>query len=183
MILDILDTVGKEDYLTLRDDYIRSGDVYLILYSVVDRESFVEAKQYKEYIAQIKESEQLPVVLVGNKTDLESKRQVSTEEGKDLANRWNVLFFETSAKFGKNVDKLFYEAAKIAVQCSISHRILSLEMQTEHLKKWQFLKKKRTKKEVRKLNKQKSKHIYSFNSYKSFIMKRNCILFMKRKLN
>ena len=52
------------------------------------------------------------MILVGNKSDLEEKREVSKEEGQELANQYGIDFFETSAKTGQNVEELFYNSAE-----------------------------------------------------------------------
>lgn len=60
----------------------------------------------REQILRVKEDENVPFLLVGNKSDLEDKRQVSVEEAKTRADQWNVNYVETSAKTRANVDKV-----------------------------------------------------------------------------
>lgn len=60
----------------------------------------------REQILRVKEDENVPFLLVGNKSDLEDKRQVSVEEAKNRADQWNVNYVETSAKTRANVDKV-----------------------------------------------------------------------------
>ena len=64
------------------------------------------SKFHKE-ILRVKDRDEFPIMLVGNKTDLSDKRQVSTEEGERKAKELNVMFIETSAKAGYNVKQLF----------------------------------------------------------------------------
>ena len=113
--LDILDTAGQEDYLPTRDQYIRISDGYLIVYSITSMTSFFETNEIREQIygALDKDaSEHIPIALVGNKCDLESERQVPTDEAKRLAEEWNVLFFETSAKDNINITETFQALVK-----------------------------------------------------------------------
>lgn len=63
----------------------------------------------REQILRVKEDENVPFLLVGNKSDLEDKRQVSVEEAKTRADQWNVNYVETSAKTRANVDKVFFD--------------------------------------------------------------------------
>lgn len=65
----------------------------------------------REQILRVKEDENVPFLLVGNKSDLEDKRQVSVEEAKARADQWNVNYVETSAKTRANVDKVRRPAA------------------------------------------------------------------------
>ena len=82
--LDILDTAGQEEYSALRDQYMRSGDGYVIVYSITSTTSFLEANGFREQLYRVLDkdmSEHVPIALCGNKCDLESSRQVSFEEG------------------------------------------------------------------------------------------------------
>uniref|UniRef100_A0A9L0SV36 small monomeric GTPase n=1 Tax=Equus caballus TaxID=9796 RepID=A0A9L0SV36_HORSE len=104
--IDILDTAGQEDYAAIRDNYFRSGEGFLCVFSITEMESFAATADFREQILRVKEDENVPFLLVGNKSDLEDKRQVSVEEAKARADQWNVNYVETSAKTRANVDKI-----------------------------------------------------------------------------
>lgn len=107
--IDILDTAGQEDYAAIRDNYFRSGEGFLCVFSITELESFAATADFREQILRVKEDENVPFLLVGNKSDLEDKRQVSIEEAKNRADQWNVNYVETSAKTRANVDKVFFD--------------------------------------------------------------------------
>lgn len=107
-ILDILDTAGQEEYSAMREQYMRTGEGFLLVYSVTSRNSFDELLSYYQQIQRVKDSDYIPVVVVGNKLDLENERQVSYEDGLRLAKQLNAPFLETSAKQAINVDEAFY---------------------------------------------------------------------------
>jgi len=107
--IDILDTAGQEDYAAIRDNYFRSGEGFLCVYSITEPESFSATAEFREQILRVKSDENIPFVLVGNKADLEERRQVSREESLGRARQWNVLYVETSAKTRANVDKVFFD--------------------------------------------------------------------------
>ncbi|GAB0202763.1 GTP-binding protein Rit2 [Grus japonensis] len=81
--LDILDTAGQAEFTAMRDQYMRGGEGFIICYSITDRQSFQEAAEFKELIYRVRHTYDIPLVLVGNKIDLEEFRQSSHEE-KDL---------------------------------------------------------------------------------------------------
>ncbi|BFU23933.1 Ras family GTPase [Entamoeba histolytica HM-1:IMSS-B] len=113
--LDILDTAGQEEYSALRDQYMRSGDGYVIVYSITSTTSFLEANGFREQLYRVLDkdvSEHVSIALCGNKCDLESERQVQTNEAKNLAEQWKVLFFETSAKAKINITETFQALVK-----------------------------------------------------------------------
>nr|AAA21447.1 ras homologue 2 [Entamoeba histolytica] len=113
--LDILDTAGQEEYSALRDQYMRSGDGYVIVYSITSTTSFLEANGFREQLYRVLDkdvSEHVSIALCGNKYDLENERQVETAEAKKLADEWKVLFFETSAKAKINITETFQALVK-----------------------------------------------------------------------
>ncbi|KAM9327869.1 ras-related protein ralB-A [Pholidichthys leucotaenia] len=107
--IDILDTAGQEDYAAIRDNYFRSGEGFLLVFSITEHESFSATSEFREQILRVKEEENIPLLLVGNKSDLEDRRQVSADEATAKANEWGVQYVETSAKTRANVDKVFFD--------------------------------------------------------------------------
>ena len=99
--INILDTAGQEEYLALRDQYIRNGDGFVILYSITSNSSFLEISPIREQIYRILDKDfvdELPIAVCGNKLDLKEQREVTYEEANNLTKNWNVIFRETSAK-------------------------------------------------------------------------------------
>ena len=113
-ILDILDTAGQEEYSSMRDRYIRTGEGFLMIYSITSRSSFIsnELDSLRNQILRIKDADSVPLVLVGNKCDLEEERQVETMEGENLAKEWNCPFYESSARHRINVEEMFYDLVR-----------------------------------------------------------------------
>lgn len=107
--IDILDTAGQEDYAAIRDNYFRSGEGFLCVFSITEHESFSATMEFRDQILRVKGDDNIPFLLVGNKADLEDKRQVSLEEAQNRAKQWNVPYVETSAKTRANVDKVFFD--------------------------------------------------------------------------
>ncbi|KAK3508408.1 hypothetical protein QTP70_028159 [Hemibagrus guttatus] len=105
--LDILDTAGQAEFTAMRDQYMRAGEGFIISYSITDRRSFQEARHFKQLICRVRHTVDTPVVLVGNKSDLAHMRQVSVEEGNELAREFQCPFFETSAAFRYYIDEVF----------------------------------------------------------------------------
>ncbi|XP_023682746.1 ras-related protein Ral-B isoform X1 [Paramormyrops kingsleyae] len=108
--IDILDTAGQEDYAAIRDNYFRSGEGFLLVFSITEQESFAATAEFREQILRVKAEENcIPLLLVGNKSDLEERRQVAVEEARSRAEEWGVQYVETSAKTRANVDKVFFD--------------------------------------------------------------------------
>ncbi|CAM9023507.1 unnamed protein product [Wickerhamomyces anomalus] len=111
-LLDILDTAGQEEYSAMREQYMRTGEGFLLVYSVTERESYNELLTFYQQILRVKETEEVPILLVGNKSDLTEERSVSYEEGEKLAKQFQCEFLETSAKQGINVDRAFFDLVR-----------------------------------------------------------------------
>ncbi|XP_064926698.1 ras-related protein Ral-B isoform X1 [Columba livia] len=108
--IDILDTAGQEDYAAIRDNYFRSGEGFLLVFSITEHESFTATAEFREQILRVKaEEDKIPLLVVGNKSDLEERRQVPVEEARSKAEEWGVQYVETSAKTRANVDKVFFD--------------------------------------------------------------------------
>eukprot|EP01119_Soliformovum_irregulare_P016001 TRINITY_DN458_c0_g4_i1.p1 TRINITY_DN458_c0_g4~~TRINITY_DN458_c0_g4_i1.p1 ORF type:complete len:140 (-),score=34.09 TRINITY_DN458_c0_g4_i1:55-474(-) len=105
-LLDILDTAGQEMYSAYQDKYFQSGDGFVIVYSVTEKETFTKIATYLDRIRKAKDRDNIPTFLVGNKIDAPN-RAVSTAEGEKMAKDLNVLFMETSAKTNVNIAELF----------------------------------------------------------------------------
>jgi len=111
-LLDILDTAGQEEYSAMRDQYMRTGQGFLCVYAITSRTSFDEVTAFREQILRVKDCDKVPLVICGNKCDLESERQVSKAEGQDLAKSFESPFMETSAKARINVEESFFELVR-----------------------------------------------------------------------
>lgn len=91
----------------MRDRYIREGNGFILVYSIIDKESFLECEKLFEQINKALDGDIFPGFLVGNKCDMNDQRKVEQEEGKSLAKKNNCQFMEVSAKSGINIDELF----------------------------------------------------------------------------
>ena len=112
IILNILDTAGQEEFYALRDQYMRSGDGYIIVFSITSVTSFLEVNAIKEQLNIVLDADDntlIPIILVGNKCDLEEYRQVQSSDAQRLAEEWKVKYFETSAKNKTNINRIFEE--------------------------------------------------------------------------
>lgn len=111
-LLDVLDTAGQEEYSAMREQYMRTGEGFLLVYSITSRQSFEEIMTFQQQILRVKDKDNFPIILVGNKCDLESEREVSQQEGRSVAAQFGCPFIETSAKSRTNVEKAFYDTVR-----------------------------------------------------------------------
>ena len=109
--IQLWDTAGQEEFQSISRGYYKSGACALVVYDITDRETFNNVSSWVEECKNNGPST-TTLVLVGNKIDLEDKRQVTYEEGEDFANRNNMQFYETSALNGTNIDKLFNDTVE-----------------------------------------------------------------------
>ncbi|XP_071798462.1 ras-related protein Rab-6A isoform X1 [Asterias amurensis] len=108
--LQLWDTAGQERFRSLIPSYIRDSTVAVVVYDITNANSFHQTSKWIDDVRTERGSDVI-IMLVGNKTDLGDKRQVSRDEGERKANELNVLFIETSAKAGYNVKQLFRRVA------------------------------------------------------------------------
>lgn len=130
-MLEVLDTAGQEEYTALRDQWIRDGEGFVLVYSISSRSSFTRIQRFHNQIQRVKESSAsspsypgspisavapsapVPIMLVGNKSDRVTEREVSTQEGHALARELGCEFVEASAKNCINVEKAFYDVVRL----------------------------------------------------------------------
>ena len=110
-ILDILDTAGEEEYSVIKDQYYRAGEGFVFVYSVTCKSSLEDIEELIKRVNLAKDTENVPMVIVGNKCDLDDTRELTTEDGKSLATKYKCPFFESSAKCRINVPDIFEGAA------------------------------------------------------------------------
>ncbi|XP_045759644.1 ras-related protein M-Ras isoform X1 [Mirounga angustirostris] len=139
-ILDVLDTAGQEEFSAMREQYMRTGDGFLIVYSVTDKASFEHVDRFHQLILRVKDRESFPMILVANKVDLMHLRKITREQGKEMATKHNpetwgghgpqhlssggppepylpIPYIETSAKDPPlNVDKAFHDLVRVIRQ-------------------------------------------------------------------
>ena len=134
--VQIWDTAGQEIFRSITRSYYRDSACAIIVYDITDQSSFAKVEDWIRDVRNLAPTNCV-LALVGNKLDLEANRSVSTSEGKELAEKNGLLFFETSAATGQNVSELFnecvstvYTHAKGTVQ-KTSVRKLSLDNKNE----------------------------------------------------
>ena len=122
-LLEILDTAGQDDYQSMIETWINFGSGFLLVYSIDDVESFVEAKKKYEKLVTIKGREPFSCILVGNKCDLgKDLRKVSKKEAEEFAKSKGIPFMEASALTTINVKESFKK---------VTHDLLTLTQKKE----------------------------------------------------
>ncbi|XP_074658752.1 ras-related protein M-Ras-like [Tubulanus polymorphus] len=113
-ILDVLDTAGQEEFSAMREQYMRKGDGFLLVYSVTDAQSFDNIRNFHTQILRVIDRDRYPMILVGNKVDLVHLRKVTEEQGRELAAELHIPYLETSAKDPPlNVDTAFHDVVRV----------------------------------------------------------------------
>merc|ERR1712153_46606 len=110
--LQLWDTAGQERFRSLIPSYIRDSSVAVVVYDTTSRASFLSSSKWIDDI-RTERGDDVMIMLVGNKTDLSDRREVSIEEGESKAAEEKTLFIETSAKAGFNVKQLFRRLASV----------------------------------------------------------------------
>ena len=102
--LFLYDTTGQEKYKSIALNIIRNAQGIILMYDITNKKSF---ESIPEWIKSIRDSkgENFPMILLGNKLDIEDIRVISEKEGKELADEYGIKFFETSNKTGVNIQE------------------------------------------------------------------------------
>lgn len=112
-VLEILDTAGTEQFASMRDLYIKNGQGFVVVYSITNHQTFQDIRTMREQITRVKGTERVPILLVGNKVDLENQqREVPKVDGVALSQMWGCPFVEASAKNRTNVNDVFAEIVR-----------------------------------------------------------------------
>jgi len=111
--LDILDTAGQEEFSAMREQYMRTGEGFLLVFSLTDRGSFEEVGQFHTQILRVKDCDEFPMLLVGNKCDLpDNEKAVTPTDAQEFARKLKIPYIETSAKQRINVDASFHDLVR-----------------------------------------------------------------------
>ena len=130
--IQIWDTAGQENFRSITRSYYKNTACAIIVYEISNKKSF---ENISSWIEECKNTapKSILMVLVGNKCDLDN-REVTEEEGREFAEKNGMLFFETSAKTGKNVEELFKQSVKVIDQ-KIKENYYDLENDSCGIKK------------------------------------------------
>ena len=106
-LLDVLDTAGQEEYSAMREQYMRTGEGFLLVYSINSRQSFDEIQTFQQQILRVKDKDYFPIIIVGNKCDLDSEREISRQGVYDLGPMAPIRAFIRVAFHGQKQLTLF----------------------------------------------------------------------------
>mmetsp|Transcript_11460 Transcript_11460/g.12575 ORF Transcript_11460/g.12575 Transcript_11460/m.12575 type:complete len:188 (+) Transcript_11460:72-635(+) len=112
-LLDIIDTAGQEEFSALRTMYYKEADGFILVFSLTEKQSLDELEDHYSRIKDaLCEQDYIPIVVAGNKCDLEENIQVPETDAKTFSDKINASFFLTSAKTGRNVTEIFKETVR-----------------------------------------------------------------------
>merc|ERR1712061_485213 len=112
-MLEILDTAGTEQFTAMRDLYMKNGQGFVLVYSITAQSTFNDLQDLREQILRVKDTDDVPMVLVGNKCAPEEEREVGRDQGLNLARQFsNCTFMETSAKAKIGVKDIFFDLVR-----------------------------------------------------------------------
>lgn len=117
-----MDTAGMEAFRSINLSYYRNANCCLLVYDITNEKSFIDCKEY--FNEKIKENcpKGIPIILLGNKTDLEEKRKVPSEDGAKFALEYNYIFMETSCMKNTNVADAFETLIEITHREAIKQK-------------------------------------------------------------
>lgn len=120
--ISVLDTAGQEEFSAMREQYMRSGEGFLLVFSLADHSSFQEVAKFQKQILRVKDRDEFPMLMVGNKSDLDVQRKVSLDEAQTLCRQLGTPYIECSAKQRVNVDQAFHELVRIVRKFQLAER-------------------------------------------------------------
>ena len=120
--LQIWDTAGQERFKNIISSYYRGANGILLIYDITDKESF---KSLSNWLIEIEKNGNKNVlkVLIGNKSDLEDKRVISFNQGKEFADMYGLKFIETSAKKNLNVNEAFESLGREIMESNVDYKV------------------------------------------------------------
>ena len=139
--IQFIDTAGQERFFSIAKNMIKNADGIILIYDITKKQTFESISNWMENIRENK-GENFPIILIGNKSDLEDEREISKEEGEAKANQLKLHFFETSNKDGINIEKSVIQ---------LINKIFEQKNADIHLKKNDIQRKKKKKKKGFKL--------------------------------
>lgn len=110
--VDILDSSGMDELVVMRPNWFKEREAFIMVYAVNNKGSFEALNVFYEQLVTFRKDSNVPLLLVGNKCDMESSRIIKKEEGIKLAKAFNAEFYETSAKKDINVSFVFEHLAR-----------------------------------------------------------------------
>jgi small GTP-binding protein len=111
--VDILDTAGQEDLM--RDKYYKSGDAFICVFALNQKLTLTAIDGFRDHIIAVKGTEDIPFLLVGNKSDLEG-REIEKSTAEEMAQKFKCSYLETSAKAASNVEEVFLSMVRVVVK-------------------------------------------------------------------
>eukprot|EP00826_Nyctotherus_ovalis_P052395 TRINITY_DN6631_c0_g1_i5.p1 TRINITY_DN6631_c0_g1~~TRINITY_DN6631_c0_g1_i5.p1 ORF type:complete len:167 (-),score=50.00 TRINITY_DN6631_c0_g1_i5:96-596(-) len=101
--LTIVDTAGNDDFNAMIEGWIGEGNAFLLVFSIIDHDGYEILKARHGHILKVKENVSPPMLLIGNKCDLEDQRVVAREEAEERSKTWKMGYLETSAKVNTSI--------------------------------------------------------------------------------
>ena len=111
-MLEIYDTAGQEEFSSLRDTYIKAAEGFLLVYAVTSSRTYQHAQKLLTHIHKMKAPD-VPIVLIGNKKDLEDARETEYDDGYNFSVQNSIGFLETSAKTAEHVQDAFHSLVRL----------------------------------------------------------------------
>ena len=133
--MQIWDTSGEEKFKAIAKNFYRGAHGVLLIYDICEKNSFLDVKSWIEQIIENTDNDNLVMILCGNKCDMEKERNISKNEGENLANSYKIPFFECSAKENINIDEIFNTLAKNIYEKVGNRYTISVKLNSNNFKK------------------------------------------------